>query len=235
MKKRYEGSDPIAIELRDSWEIITNALGPRSNNKAAELIGKKSGVSPNTLRIYFMRQEFLEAHAKNFYLDILRKFLKKYDTPEKIKNAYLKSVMGVPEGYITIDSLAQKAGTKKATIMYYWRKKHPLMFIGHTQGRNLYVNPKILETETAKMALDTTQKDLETLWEEISALRDETVKFFNSPAAMCNEIENRYGIKSNSAYVTLFYRRKKRNHIAKKGENLRRYLKILQELKATHI
>ena len=79
------------------YSLTDFLLKSLDNNVSAisQLLSKLYDLKENTLRIYLSRRSFSRAGRRKFYLAILDDFCERYNSVEKVKQIYYKTVFGV--------------------------------------------------------------------------------------------------------------------------------------------
>lgn len=90
--------NPVEKQEIDQMHSLTDFLLKSLDNNIfaiSRLLGKLYNLKENTLRIYFSKSNFLRADRREFYLAILDDFCEKYNSVEKVKQIYYKTIFGV--------------------------------------------------------------------------------------------------------------------------------------------
>lgn len=217
----------------DQMHSLTDFLLKSLDNNIfaiSRLLGKLYNLKENTLRIYFSKSNFLRADRREFYLAVLDDFCKRYDTVEKVKQIYYKTIFGVKDDCRPVVEVLKE----RKDIRYFRpmikriKKKYPEKIF--TSTKNPSNNKKFIckdAIEDVNFILD----EIKHIWNDVVTLRDELVKHFKSKADFCWYLADMSDLAQNSIYVTLFYRINNKEFDYKKVEVGFKYLELLQKAK----
>lgn len=224
---------PIEQQERDQIDSHIDFLLESLDNKVSvisKLLGKLYNQKENTLRVYLSRRSSLYGSRRKFYLAILDDFCEKYNSVEKVKQIYYKTIFGVEDDCRPVVEVLKE----RKDVRYFRpaieriKKKYPEKIL--TSTKNPSNNKKFIckdAVEDANFVLD----EIKHIWNDVVTLRDELVKHFKSKADFCWYLADMSDLAQNSIYVTLFYRINKKNFDYKKVEVGFKYLELLQKAK----
>lgn len=223
-------------EIDQMYSLTDFLLKSLDNNVSAisQLLSKLYDLKENTLRIYFSRRSFLHAGRRQFYLAILDDFCERYNSVEKVKQIYYKTVFGVKGDCKPLREVLKE----RKDIRHFHlatekiKKEYPdkvLISAKNPSHNKKFICKDVIE-DAVNLVLDykTKTKDI---WNNVIVLRNELVKHFKSKADFCWYLADISDLTQNAIYTTLFYRIDNKKFSNRKVDVGLRYLELLEKAK----
>lgn len=223
-------------EIDQMYSLTDFLLKSLDNNVSAisQLLSKLYDLKENTLRIYLSRRSFLRAGRRKFYLAILDDFCERYNSVEKVKQIYYKTVFGVKGECKPLREVLKE----RKNIRYPHfaidkiKKKCPNKILIST--KNPSHNKQFIckdAVEDANLVLDYLDHKTKDIWNHAIALRNELVMHFKSKADFCWYLADISDLTQNAIYTTLFYRIDNKKFSNRKIDVALKYLELLKKVK----